>query len=565
MSDQTISQINANNPVNASDGLVFVVVSGKSNGGIDLSKIRQFIRKNGDEIHTKLLRDKSDNPVIYLVNGNFGVNTNNPVAPFTSVGPNGAGEGMPSVGASIAGLFVNNGVASSNCNFAIVGATDGFSQLVFGDKDSIVRTILKHNNNTDDFSIQLNGSFTDCMTFLASNGYVGINETNPQAKLHIVGPAGDGQGLPSLSSGTSLIIQNNQSASDDARVVICAGNAGVSTIDFADSGSNIAGLIYYDHNTGILRFYNGGERLLITNDGKLGTGGEVAPDVDPGGITLNHGSNDGNAQTIKNTDIAHPFTDFDETDTYTKINKLSAATGGAVFRGYSDSAQSGVDLQGYWGSNTGDTTNTTSSIGAVRITGTKSNGGTNRSSLSATENVITFLNTVTTIGILKGNGDLNLGGTVGAISDKRVKENIKDSESQTANIMLVRIVDYDRIIQESEEIEVKDEKGNVLYIEKEIKYEVQNKNGKIELKKEIKKYPKTEIITKDTGKRERGRGVIAQELLETHPEYVTGTENEDDLLNVQYMKFIPDLIKMNQEQQKIIEELKARIEVLEAK
>lgn len=55
-------------------------------------------------------------------------------------------------------------------------------------------------------------------------------------------------------------------------------------------------------------------------------------------------------------------------------------------------------------------------------------------------------------------------------------------------------------------------------------------------------------------------GVIAQEVLSVVPEAVSVGRTEDDMMGVDYSKFVPRLIKAIQEQQAIIESLKARLD-----
>jgi hypothetical protein len=63
-------------------------------------------------------------------------------------------------------------------------------------------------------------------------------------------------------------------------------------------------------------------------NGQLTTGGEDAPDCDRGGIVIDHNAEDGMLLTFKNSDIAHPFTDHYQTDTYAAFKKIGATEGG---------------------------------------------------------------------------------------------------------------------------------------------------------------------------------------------------------------------------------------------
>lgn len=178
-------------------------------------------------------------------------------------------------------------------------------------------------------------------------------------------------------------------------------------------------------SNGVLKVYDGSAfvdvALPITDKlyhitggtvyGSISTGGETAPDVDSGGICINHGSNDGYALTIKNSDVAHPFTSVAETDTYFRVMKTNDTTGGALIQGFSEATQ-GVTIEGM--STTPSTlSQSLNGKGAVNVTGYKSSG-TGTTSLSALEDLFTVSNNGTTKLLVKGDGALELGGSVTA-------------------------------------------------------------------------------------------------------------------------------------------------------
>jgi hypothetical protein len=145
------------------------------------------------------------------------------------------------------------------------------------------------------------------------------------------------------------------------------------------------------------------DRLRITSDGKLSTGAEAAPDVDPGGICINHGANDGFPLTIKNSDVSHPFTAVCEADTYFRVNKTDNAAGGANLIGLGTVAIGiGLLLGGACSTPASGT-----SEGCVAIVAYKSNGTTGFAALAATENLAAFRSYTTTQVIIKGSGDIH--------------------------------------------------------------------------------------------------------------------------------------------------------------
>jgi len=105
---------------------------------------------------------------------------------------------------------------------------------------------------------------------IKNDGNVGIGTTSPHsgAKLHIVDGAGT---VPTMTTGDILTIQNNDGTGDNAGFTAIAGTAGVSYINFGDSGDkNVGGLNYY-HSDNTLRFFaNASERMRINEGSTYG-------------------------------------------------------------------------------------------------------------------------------------------------------------------------------------------------------------------------------------------------------------------------------------------------------
>jgi hypothetical protein len=123
--------------------------------------------------------------------------------------------------------------------------------------------------------------------------------------------------------------------------------------------------------------------------------------------------------------------------------------------------------------------------------------------------------------LIFGNGDVqNTNNSYGAISDRKLKENITDASPKLNDLLQVRIVNYN-----------------------------------------FKTQPDQRCI-----------GVIAQELEQVFPGMVSETPDRDADGNdlgtttkaVKYSVFVPMLIKAIQEQQAIINDLRARVAALEA-
>jgi hypothetical protein len=175
------------------------------------------------------------------------------------------------------------------------------------------------------------------------------------------------------------------------------------------------GQVLYEQNNSAMVFNTASttETLRLVG-GEIATGGETAPDVDAGGITINHGANDTNAMTFKNSDCAHGMTSNAETDTYAEFTKCENSNGGFRIRGLSDaSGYSALDFFGDMGgaSNTAEATHVN---GVIHIDGAIKDG-TDRGAMGADENTVCIKNAGTTEVIFKGDGEIfsNQTGTVG--------------------------------------------------------------------------------------------------------------------------------------------------------
>jgi len=112
--------------------------------------------------------------------------------------------------------------------------------------------------------------------------------------------------------------------------------------------------------------------LYISHDGKLATGGETSPDVDPGGLCLYQGTDDGNILTCKSSDVSHGVTNYAETDTYFYAKKISPLTGGVRLTGLSTGV-TGAYLTGI-GTDDGNTNHNSTGVGRVIVYGYKASG-----------------------------------------------------------------------------------------------------------------------------------------------------------------------------------------------
>ena len=178
-------------------------------------------------------------------------------------------------------------------------------------------------------------------------------------------------------------------------------------IVFSDGSEQ--GIVQYEQNNEVMSFYanaterlyfNGVSNTAVFNNCTVSTGGEASPDVDSGGICINHGANDGFALTLKNSDIAHGVTGVAETDTYFQISKANAVSGGAYIEGLTEGATGLVFEAVSTTPNTGAT-----SDGTVVIRGYKKSG-TTVTSVASTEIIASIQNAASNVVTINGNGDI---------------------------------------------------------------------------------------------------------------------------------------------------------------
>ena len=184
--------------------------------------------------------------------------------------------------------------------------------------------------------------------------------------------------------------------------------------DFSDGGDagGAARSLGNTDNYDLHFLTNNTDRLHITNDGKLATGAETAPDCIAGGITLSAGTNASSFITVKRSDVAHGLTSIAETDT-TNLFMSIGAGGGISMRTITETLGVGVcfDNRGYM-ADTADTTTSTGGRGGMEYQLYQHDGANNISSVAAAGNMVAFKNNGATQLIVKGDGDVEANGTV---------------------------------------------------------------------------------------------------------------------------------------------------------
>jgi hypothetical protein len=310
-------------------------------------------------------------------------------------------------GVAVDGVTLKDGAVD------VQGVSDGI--ILDADGDTTISA------DTDD-QIDFKAGGTDTMHII--NGKVGIGTTSPSTDLHIFSTA---------DNAPHLLLENFQNAdTDDAPVIELylndqttggiGDNTDVGVIRFTgdekDSGTketyaeirgvahdpgsgsgNRGGISFFAQSAGSLA-----ETMTLDED-KVGIG-EVSPDCDGGGLTLNQGANDAKIFTLKSSDIAHGMTGSCETDTFGLFTKADANKGGMQIRAFAEDAASerlNINVQGE-----GDVTEATSTStrGALHfISSNKS--GTGQAAQNANGNILSLANYITTRFLFEGDGNFH--------------------------------------------------------------------------------------------------------------------------------------------------------------
>ena len=132
------------------------------------------------------------------------------------------------------------------------------------------------------------------------------------------------------------------------------------------------------------------------------------------GITINQGAADDDIFSLKSSDVGHPFThsiyaNSDGADTFFSIKKIETTSGGALVRGFKDSAGAAgyaLYLQGLLGE-AADTTDTTSSAAVTMFNARVTDGGTEAAAVHDDGNAFGWSTMSTMLMLIKGDGDIH--------------------------------------------------------------------------------------------------------------------------------------------------------------
>jgi hypothetical protein len=209
----------------------------------------------------------------------------------------------------------------------------------------------------------------------------------------------------SLIGGNFDLVIGNESSGASGLAIITPNNEN-SYLGFfdTDNSGSFRGALNYNHTNDFLRFYvSGSEAMRIGSNGDLSTGGETAPDVDAGGITLDQNANSSNILTFKSSEVAHTMTTHAEADTFAAFSKSSGSSGGLGIRAFMET----VNAMIFRGFHTNENTTQARTGGdATFIFDSCLASGTDVSTNDASGNMVAFRDNTTARVFITGDGDV---------------------------------------------------------------------------------------------------------------------------------------------------------------
>ncbi len=261
------------------------------------------------------------------------------------------------------------------------------------------------NSDSDKFKIEVGGIMGVNNTFVIdSSGNISLGTATADGKFHIF----EANSSVTPQTDADLLIVESSSSNG---MTFAVGTTATSSIRFSRSTSATAGAIQYDHSSDIMTFDIGAaERMRIDSNGAFLLGVTTADALMAGGgIQLEHDVSAGATIMLQDSvNVAHGITSFVSTQTYGYLRAISVL-GGVDLSGFAESSSAAVNVAGFLSSE--DTTTADTSTAAVQVIG-RLKSGTSAGAMGATANVFTVRNHVTSVLLVKGDGDVaNSGGS----------------------------------------------------------------------------------------------------------------------------------------------------------
>lgn len=330
----------------------------------------------------------------------------------------------------------HNGTAWGNWNQLIHSGNSGSIGLVNGTSDVRIPTantdIIARTAGTERFRITASGAIATggetapdvdagglCVNTGVADGYAVTLKNADSA--HVMTAIAQSDTYLSIGKRVAAGGVNIQALTTERRAIMINGFATTITTDMTQEGIVTLRTGVSDGGTSItaaggnancfaLR-NNIANLLALRSDGfqfnsnGISTGGELSPDVDNGGLCLNHGGGDSRVMTFKNSDVAHPFTAIAEADTYAHFSKISANIGGLYVKSFIETGYTAAMwLEGYTVT-PATAPLTAGQFGNINLNAMKTDGATAASSLSGTEKLFSICNNSNIKFDVMGNGN----------------------------------------------------------------------------------------------------------------------------------------------------------------
>lgn len=139
----------------------------------------------------------------------------------------------------------------------------------------------------------------------------------------------------------------------------------------------------------------------VRTTGSLFVGGVTSNAKNTLGVTITQGANDDEILSLKSSDVAHGMTTTTETDTYGRVTKRSATSGGVTLGGLT-AGQIAVSIDG--SATTGAGEKDTTAVAAIEMIA-RLKSGTTVTTIGANDNLAVIRNGSTTRFIFDSDGD----------------------------------------------------------------------------------------------------------------------------------------------------------------
>ena len=289
--------------------------------------------------------------------------------------------------------------------------------VVFNEDSADVNFRIEDNNNANAFFVEGGAS--------AGQPLVGIGTGSPEGEIHTM-CSSIGQSLFDSYDGNTgeLALRTSRNATVGRHTLSNSGDGGRLRQYVSDGNSfevcaqielgadanaadgDVPGHILFHTTPDGGTLANIVEVMRMTSTQEISTGGETGPDVDAGGLCIDNNANDANSLTLKNSDVAHGFTDIQETDTFLAVKKASGSSGGTQIESFGEGVSSTI-----WVSHAINANTTQSTSGRANFEiDTYVDSGTDRTGMSADHNIFMVKTGASAKFIVEGNGMLHSDG-----------------------------------------------------------------------------------------------------------------------------------------------------------